>query len=348
MCNCCNTHPAGNAAISSATFSILSLLFAIIAVSTPFYSLESLIYRTTRLYSITVDFGLTFLLLRDPTAASSFTGTYASFVSSYCEGWCKDTPNVAGSVSAAQLRTALTNAGSAGGAAAAFFSFAIIFWFIHTVSTICHACNLRSKATTPICNPVFSGTLVGLIFCVAGFVCFIIAASISWAVFSNLAILSSKFLAPYSLSSYTPITVYPSAGAILSGLCLVFAVVAISCEFSARFCCKSWKPSTASLSSAAPTTVIMVQPPTLMQPPMAQYVSTVSPVFQPQYAAPPKSPPPGIMTSHWRTVSNGTETCESVTSPTILHAIPTISLSTHNTPFTTLYDICLPNKGIKT
>ena len=289
MCGKSCGHPAANSAISSSTFSLLAIIFAIGAAASSQFIIQAVIpftFSTTS--NAFIFFSFTNVCVVDVTSSTNCQ-SYQAFLDSQCQGLC---PSIATAQTPTTLalRSALQNAPSAGSAAIAFYALAVILWLIHTVSSIGFACNLRTKEPAPPCSTCFSSAGVGMTFCALGFVCFVIAAAIGWAVFSALARAGFNYVVanPTVLLGWSSIIWYGGPGAALSGVALAFALVSLCCEMGARFCCKDWKPPAAELAGAFPSNTIVVQP-------AWQQVAMPTPVYAPAPVGyPVKQAPPGI------------------------------------------------------
>lgn len=233
-----------------------------------------------------------------------------------------------------------TSADSGGSAVIAFYVFSIIALLLHTVSTIMFACNIRAKSQTPPCPVKFTTALFGLSFAIVGFVCYVIAAAITWGIFGALV---AKYVSGSSISIITA----PGAG--LAGTGLVFVIIALSCELGSKLCCKDWKPPSTPVFNQ-PTTVIVSSgglgygAPVIHQQQQQQggYV-TGNPIQYPM-AAEAKAAPPLITQqpqTQWRVQTNGTETCEYLPSPLTRYCLSSLPLLTLPPPFTLLPYACV-------
>ena len=338
MCRKGCGHPASNASISSATFSLLALILAICAPLGPAYSISISSYAASIITrsSVRADavLGLTDVSVSTSLGGVGVTTSYGDFVKSDCMGLCpglsKDTSS-RGSALLSSLKQAGNGAGQ--GAMACFFLSALCL-FVHVVGTIMHACNLR-HAPPPCANCCASAPL-GLTACLVGYVLLIAGSALVWGVFGTLA----SAAAAYALTTVgflgASVLWIPLSAPVLAGLALAFATIALACELGARMCCKDWKPPSAAFASPGGASTIVVLPaaagggwgappphlpqavyaPSYMQQPhlgMPPPPGLGHPPPRPHKEAPPiisaAAPPPAM--THWRIVTDGSDTCAS-------------------------------------
>ena len=299
MCGKSCGHPAANSAISSATFQILAIIFAIAAAASTQFVASATTLSFSSLSTAYVYFSFTSVCVVLPFEATT-CDPYPAFIEGDCRGLC---PGLASSSSpsARALLVALRGAPSAGAAAESFYSFAVICWLLHATSTIMLACNMRRKdqAAPTSCSECFSSTAVGMTFCCLGFACFTIAAAIGWGVFSSLARLAFNYVVSGGSglgAGWSSVSWFGGPGAALSGVGMVWALVALGCELGARFCCQNWQPPSAELvrPGALGTTIVVQQPWSVQQPNPLQPLYGFSEGFPKQQQPFPGGPPPGI------------------------------------------------------
>ena len=300
MCGKSCGHPAANSAISSATFQLLAIIFAIAAAASSQFVVSATFFSSSSLSNAYVYFSFTSVCVVSPFEATT-CDPYPAFIEGDCRGLC---PGLASSSSpsARALLVALRGAPSAGAAADAFYSFAVIFWLLHTTSTIMLACNMRRKDQAAVhtsCSECFSSTAVGMTFCCLGFACFTIAAAIGWGVFSSLARLAFNYVVSGGSGlglGWSSVSWFGGPGAALSGVGMAWALVALGCELGARFCCQSWQPPSAGLArpGALGTTIVVQQPWSVLQPNPLQPLYGFSEGLPKQQQPFPLGPPPGI------------------------------------------------------
>ena len=187
-----------NAAISSATFSILAILCAIIAAATVQFTLDT---RTFGAIAGRIDFSLTTIQVTDFLQNGLFNSlsTYSAFIQSNCGGLCPAGFSTAVDPASVRMRYALQSAAGSGGGADFFYAMAIIALLIQTVSAISFAC-VAGKQPCCCCangNPLpahYFTQLVGIIIACVGFLSVVIAASISIGVYSGLAAAGLAYL----------------------------------------------------------------------------------------------------------------------------------------------------------
>ena len=255
-------HPAANASISSATFSLLALFFAVGAPLGPAYQINitSFIGVFARVnLSADATLGLTSVRVSSPLAGSA-TLSYSDFVASECQGLCPGIANDKTSRGSALLTLLKQAGGGAGQGAMACFFLSALCLLVHVVGTIMHACNLR-HAPQPCANCCAS-TPLGLTASLLGYALLVAGCALVWGVFGSLA----SAAAAYALSSagFLAATVawFPLTAPVLAGVALGFATIALACELGARLCCREWAPPAAAFTSSGPAgpTVVVLHP----------------------------------------------------------------------------------------
>ena len=176
---------------SSATFSLLAILCAIISAATAQYRLETRIIGTTAGF---VDFGLVNVRVTDVAnnGALSSLNTYENFIQSNLGGlWTPDSDRFATTTDplSVQLRIALQSAAAAGPAAEFFYVAAIAALIIQTISSITQACVAKQQGCARG-NPLPAALHTrgaGVIIAWVGLICTVIATAISLSIYSATA-----------------------------------------------------------------------------------------------------------------------------------------------------------------
>ena len=299
MCgNNCGHNPASSAAISSATFSLLTVVLAILAAIVPQYSI---VFNNSTVAPIL--FYLTGVR-GTIVCTSAFSGScnQASALIPYSvlasDPFLSTSPG---------LSAAFRNANSAGPAVIAFYVVAIIALLLHSVSTIMFACNSRAKTSTALpCPALFTLPAFGISFASVGFVCFLLAAAITWGVFGDM------FKIYVGDDTVGFLKASPGAGLAATGF--IFAIVALSCELVSKLC-KDMKTLAAPVFNQ-PTTIIVTNSAlgggaTIIQQQQQQQQGGFSSGFP--LAVEAKAAPPLITQqpqTQWKAQTNGSDTCE--------------------------------------
>ena len=239
-------------AISSAVFSILTIICAIVAASTSQFTLETLNFSggaTGR-----VEFGLAFVRVTDVqgNGALSSLHSYPSFISSNCGSLCAQNFGSASDLASTRLRSSLVSAAGAGGFAEFAWAASVITLAFQTISSISFACVAGGKAAQcplPACCVSVAG---GIVVACAAFFSVIIAAAIGWGEFSGVAAASLSYLgAGLANIDWATALWFGGVGAWFAGLALTFSLVTFICEICRFTCCK--RAAVAAPSASEPT-----------------------------------------------------------------------------------------------